>query len=122
MSRPGPRTAGMTVRPARRKGKPTKYGNVASRMQTSLQRRNARRRKGGRGRSGGAARTAAVALPLFLFATFLAVAGVAFVGAVSAYAYYARDLDEPTALEDIAFNQQSIIYDRTGKIELGVRR
>ncbi|MET1231678.1 MAG: transglycosylase domain-containing protein [Candidatus Limnocylindrales bacterium] len=87
-------------------------------MQTSLQRRNARRRKGGRGRRGGAARTAAVALPLFLFATFLAVAGVAFVGAVSAYAYYARDLDEPTALEDIAFNQQSIIYDRTGTIEL----
>jgi membrane peptidoglycan carboxypeptidase len=87
-------------------------------MQTSLQRRNARRRKGGRRRSGGVARTAAVALPLFLFATFLAVAGVAFVGAVSAYAYYARDLPEPTALEDIAFNQQSIIWDRTGKVEL----
>ncbi len=61
--------------PARRKGQPTKYGNVASRMQTSLQRRRARRRNGGRGRSGGVARTAAVALPLFLFATFLAVAG-----------------------------------------------
>jgi len=87
-------------------------------MQTSLQRRNARRRKGGRGRSGGVARTAAIALPLFLFATFLAVAGVAFVGAVSAYAYYSSDLDEPSALEDIAFNQQSIIWDRTGKVEL----
>jgi membrane peptidoglycan carboxypeptidase len=87
-------------------------------MQTSLQRRNARRRRNGRRRSGGVARTAAVALPLFLFATFLAVAGVAFVGAVSAYAYYSHDLPEPTALEDIAFNQQSIIYDRTGKIEL----
>jgi membrane peptidoglycan carboxypeptidase len=64
------------------------------------------------------ARTAAVALPLFLFATFLAVAGIAFIGAVSAYAFYARDLPEPTALEDIAFNQQSIIWDRTGKVEL----
>ena len=42
-------------------------------MQTSLQRRRARRRNGGRGRSGGVARTAAVALPLFLFGTFLAV-------------------------------------------------
>ena len=87
-------------------------------MQTSLQRRRARRRNGGRGRSGGVARTAAVALPLFLFATFLAVAGIAFIGAVSAYAFYARDLPEPTALEDIAFNQQSIIWDRTGKVEL----
>ena len=46
-------------------------------MQTSLQRRRARRRNGGRGRSGGVARTAAIALPLFLFATFLAVAGIA---------------------------------------------
>ncbi|HEY8168399.1 MAG TPA: transglycosylase domain-containing protein [Candidatus Limnocylindrales bacterium] len=46
------------------------------------------------------------------------MAGVAFVGAVSAYAYYSRDLPEPTALEDIAFNQQSIIWDRTGTVEL----
>ena len=87
-------------------------------MQTSLARRNARRRNGGRRRGGGAARAAAVILPLFLFVTFVAVAGVAFVGAVSAYAFYSRDLPDATDLEKIVFNEQSIIYDRTGIVEL----
>ena len=87
-------------------------------MQTSLARRHARRRNGGRRRGGEAARAAAVAFPLFLFGTFLALAGVAFVSAVAAYGYYSSDLEDPTNLERIVFNQQSVIYDRTGTVEL----
>jgi peptidoglycan glycosyltransferase len=40
-------------------------------------------------------------------------------GIVSAYAYYSRDLLDPKqAFEDLGFDQPSIIYDRTGKVEL----
>src|SRR3989304_4506811 len=69
-------------------------------------------------RGGGAPRPPAVIPPLFLFVPFVAVAGVAFVGAVSAYAFYSRDLPDATDLEKIVFNEQSIIYDRTGIVEL----
>ena len=42
-----------------------------------------------------------------------------FVGTVSAYAFYSRDLPDPAdELNKIAFEQPSIIYDRTGQIEL----
>ena len=45
--------------------------------------------------------------------------GVGFVGAVSAYSYYSRGLPDPQgAIEDIGFEQPSVVYDRTGKIEL----
>src|SRR5918998_908723 len=88
-------------------------------MQTSLSRRQSRRMNGGRRRQGpGTARRAAVAIPVFLFGLF-AFAGLAgFVGTVAAYNYFARDLTDPRALEDIGFAEESIIYDRTGKIEL----
>jgi penicillin-binding protein 1A len=90
-------------------------------MQTALQRRQRHRRNGAarRGRGGGAARRAALAIPLLLFSSFLVLGGVGFVSTVSAYAYYSRDLPDPSAaLEGLTFEQPSVIYDRTGKVEL----
>ncbi|MFI5255335.1 MAG: transglycosylase domain-containing protein, partial [Candidatus Limnocylindrales bacterium] len=87
-------------------------------MQPSIARRRARRRKGGRRGGPGAASTVAILLPLFLFGTLFALAGLVFVGAVSAYSFYSKDLPDPTALEQIVLNQESVIYDRTGTVEL----
>jgi membrane peptidoglycan carboxypeptidase len=90
-------------------------------MQTSLSRRQRHRRNGAarRGRGGGSASRAALALPVLLFGSLLALGAAAFVGAVSAYAYYSRDLPDPSkALEALGFDQPSIIYDRSGTVEL----
>jgi penicillin-binding protein 1A len=90
-------------------------------MQTALQRRQRHRRNGAarRGRGGGAARRAALAIPLLLFSSFLVFGGVGFVAAVSAYAHYSEGLTDPVdGLSNIAFEQPSIVYDRTGKVEL----
>lgn len=90
-------------------------------MQTALQRRQRHRRNGAarRGRGGGSARRAALAIPVLLFSSFLVLGGVGFVGTVSAYAYYSRDLPDPAVLfNDLEFEQPSIVYDRTGTIEL----
>src|SRR5438093_1553507 len=90
-------------------------------MQTALQRRQRHRRNGAarRGRGGGAARRVALAIPLLLFSSFLVLGGVGFVSTVTAYAYYSRDLPEPEqAFNDISLEQPSVVYDRTGKVEL----
>ncbi|HJP87462.1 MAG TPA: transglycosylase domain-containing protein [Candidatus Limnocylindrales bacterium] len=90
-------------------------------MQTALQRRQRHRRQGAarRGRGGGSARRAALAIPLLLFSSFIVLGSVGFIGAVSAYSYYSRGLPDPTgAIEDIGFEQPSIVYDRTGEVEL----
>jgi membrane peptidoglycan carboxypeptidase len=95
---------------------------VSSRyMQTALQRRQRHRRNGAarRGRGGGAARRAALAIPLILFSSFLVLGGVGFVGTVSAYSYYSQDLPDPKDMfNDLGFEQPSIVYDRTGTVEL----
>lgn len=90
-------------------------------MQTALQRRQRHRRNGAarRGRGGGSARRAALAIPVLLFSSFLVLGGVGFVGTVSAYSYYSRDLPDPAKLfEDLSFEQPSVVYDRTGTVEL----
>ena len=90
-------------------------------MHTSLARRARHRRTGAarRPRGGGAAQQAAIAIPLVLFSSFLVVGAIAFVTAVSAYAFYSRDLPDPKALlEGLTFDQQTIVYDRTGTVEL----
>jgi penicillin-binding protein 1A len=90
-------------------------------MHTSLQRRQRHRRSGAarRGRGGGAARRAALAIPLLLFLSLLSLGGVGFVGVVSGYAYYARNLPDPaTEFAKIGFEQPSVIWDRTGTVEL----
>jgi membrane peptidoglycan carboxypeptidase len=91
-------------------------------MQTSLARRQRHRRTGvaRRPRGGHAtARNVAIAIPIVLFSTFLLVGLVGFLGVVTAYAYYSQGLDNPRALlENIDFEEQTIVYDRSGTIEL----
>ncbi len=89
-------------------------------MQTSLARRERVRRngKGRRGRGGSASRVA-IALPVFLLVTFFVLSLVTFVGAVQVYSAYSSDLPDPkAALEAIPYNQKTVLYDRTGTVQL----
>jgi membrane peptidoglycan carboxypeptidase len=54
----------------------------------------------------------------FLFVVLASAALALFVLMVGAYLVLSRDLVDPTELERITFNQESLIYDRTGKVEL----
>ena len=87
-------------------------------METSLARRERRRRNGGPGRGRGTASKVAVAIPLFLFGTFLLVGMIGFVVAVSAYTEYSRACATRRPSTNIQFDQQTIVYDSTGKVEL----
>ncbi len=90
-------------------------------MQKSLARRQRRRRLGAaqRPRGAGAGRGVLVAIPVLLFAGMLFTGLIGFVGTVSAYSYYSRNLPDPRALLDnIAFDQQTVILDRSGTVEL----
>jgi penicillin-binding protein 1A len=90
-------------------------------MQTALQRRQRHRRNGAarRGRGGGAGRRAALAIPIILFSSFLVLGGVGFVGTVSAYAYFSRDLPDPAdAFHDLQFDEPTLIFDRTNQVQL----
>ncbi|MFM2106632.1 MAG: hypothetical protein RL338_1664 [Chloroflexota bacterium] len=89
-------------------------------MQTSLSRRG-RRRRHGAARSGGAgaARGAAVLLPLFLFLSLGVLALTTFTGVVAGYGFFSRDLPDPKAVfANLAFSQQTIVTDSSGKVEL----
>jgi membrane peptidoglycan carboxypeptidase len=90
-------------------------------MQTSLARRE-RRRRNGTGthrRSGGSGGRIAVVLPVFLLVTFFVLSLVTFVGAVEVYSAYGKDLEDPKALlRGLNFSQQTVLYDRTGTVQL----
>jgi membrane peptidoglycan carboxypeptidase len=90
-------------------------------MQTSLARRQRHRRNGSaRGSGGGrAASGVAIALPLFLFGTLALLAIVGFGSVVAAYSFYSQGLPDPkTQLDNLTFSQETVVYDRTGTIEL----
>lgn len=90
-------------------------------MQTSLARRERRRRlrSGAHGTPGGTGSRVVVILPLFLLATFLAAGLVGFVGTVEVYSAYSKDLQDPKELlQNIDFHQQTVLYDRTGTVQL----
>jgi penicillin-binding protein 1A len=90
-------------------------------MQTSLARRERRRRNGTgtRRRGGGSGSKIAIILPLFLLGSFFALSVVTFAGVVETYASYSSDLTDPKeALTSINYNQQTVLYDRTGKVQL----
>ena len=91
-------------------------------MQTSLARRQRHRRALGRrprSRHGSTIVTAVGAIVVALFVGSLVVAGAGFAFTVAAYNHYAAGLPDPAkALQNIEFDQQTIVYDRTGKIEL----
>jgi membrane peptidoglycan carboxypeptidase len=97
-----------------------RYAIVTDAMQTSLARRQRRRRNGGRQPSTGKRAVAgvAIAIPLFLFASFLIAGLVGFAGAVSAFSYYSQDLPPPQEALNIKFDEETRVYDRAGKVLL----
>jgi len=90
-------------------------------MQTSLARRQRHRRSLGRGRPRGssAIRRTVIAIPIILFSIFLLVGVAGVVGVAAAYNYYSQGLPDPRdTLSNLTFDQQTVITDRTGKVEL----
>ncbi len=91
-------------------------------MQTSLARRQRHRRATGRRPEGGRGSTVATAVGATIVVLLVGSFLVGFIGlavVVSAYNQYAAGLPEPAAaLNEIQFEQQTIVYDRTGKVEL----
>src|SRR4249919_1517202 len=91
-------------------------------MQTSLARRQRHRRalqRRPQGRTGTAIGQVLLAFLVILVAAGGLLAGSGAVVAMGAYNYYAAGLPDPVAaLTNIPFEQQTIIYDKTGKIEL----
>ena len=90
-------------------------------MQTSLARRQRHRRLGPARRPRGSSpvRKTAIAIPIVLFSAFLSVGLVGLLGVVAAYGYYSQGLPNPrTLLTSLEFDQQTIVTDRTGKVEL----
>jgi penicillin-binding protein 1A len=90
-------------------------------MQTSLARRQRHRRaKYGSNRSGGGAgNKIAAVLPLFLLGMFFTSSLVGVGAAVEIYSKYSSDLTDPVvALNNIDFDQQTVLYDRTGTVQL----
>jgi membrane peptidoglycan carboxypeptidase len=90
-------------------------------MQTSLARRQRHRRTGAarRPRGGGAAKGVAIAIPIVFLSTTLLVGGLALLSAATAYSFYSRDLPDPKVLlTNLVLEEQTIVYDRTGQIEL----
>ncbi len=61
----------------------------------------------------------AIALPLFLFGTFVVLGLVGASAAVGAYGYYSQGLEDPKKLlESLDFAEETVVYDRTGTVEL----
>ena len=89
-------------------------------MRNSLARRQRQRRQGARRPGGnGVLKGILVAIPVTLFVLFLLVGAGAAVAAVGTYQYLAQGLPDPaSALDAITFTSQTVVYDRTGTIEL----
>ncbi len=91
-------------------------------MQTTLARRQRHRRATGRRptrRGGSTLRRILIAIPIILLLVSLLLAGAGALFTVAAYNYYAAGLPDPKeALTDLDFEQQTIVTDRTGKVEL----
>ncbi|MEO6208182.1 MAG: biosynthetic peptidoglycan transglycosylase, partial [Candidatus Limnocylindrales bacterium] len=91
-------------------------------MQTTLARRQRHRRalqRRPKGQGGAVLRRVLVAIPVILLLIGLMTAAVGTVLGVTAYNYYAQGLPDPkAALTNLDFDQQTVVYDRTGTIEL----
>ena len=91
-------------------------------MQTTLARRQRHRRSVNRrpvGTGGSTLRRVLIAIPIILLLVSLLLAAAGALFTVAAYNFYASGLPDPkSALTDLKFQQQTIIYDRTGKVEL----
>jgi membrane peptidoglycan carboxypeptidase len=91
-------------------------------MQTTLARRQRHRRAVTRRptrRGGSTLRRILIAIPIIILLVSLLLAGAGALFTVAAYNYYAAGLPDPKeALTDLDFEQQTIVYDRTNKVEL----
>ncbi len=90
-------------------------------MHTSLARRQRHRRLGSRRRPRGssAIKRTVIAIPIVLFVLFLGAGLAGFLGVTAAYSYYSEGLPDPKALlTELEFDQQTVVTDRTGVIEL----
>jgi membrane peptidoglycan carboxypeptidase len=91
-------------------------------MQTTLARRQRHRRSLNRrptGRSGIILRSILIAIPVVILLVTIMLAGAGALFTVAAYNFYAQGLPDPqSALNNLRFEQQTIVYDRTGKVEL----
>jgi penicillin-binding protein 1A len=91
-------------------------------MQTTLARRQRHRRATGRRptrRGGSTLRRILIAIPIIILLVGLLLAGAGALFTVAAYNYYADGLPDPKeALTKLDFEQQTIVTDRTSKVEL----
>ena len=91
-------------------------------MQTTLARRQRHRRSQQRrpqGRGGVILQRILIIVPIVIVLMAVLTAGTATVFTVAAYNYYAQGLPDPEeALANLDFDQQTIVYDRTGTVEL----
>jgi penicillin-binding protein 1A len=91
-------------------------------MQTTLARRQRHRRLVNRqpaGSGGSTVRRILIAIPIIVVLVSVLLAGAGALFTVTAYNYYASGLPDPKSqLGDINFEQQTIVYDRTGQVEL----
>ena len=91
-------------------------------MQTTLARRQRRRRALGRrpaGRGGSTVRRIVIAIPIIVLLVGVLMAGTGLLFTTAAYNYYAQGLPDPKSLlADLDFEQQTVVYDRTGTVEL----
>ncbi len=60
----------------------------------------------------------AVALPVFVFSIMAIIALFGLVGSVAVFAFYSQDLPDPHGLQSLGAVGKSIVYDRTGTVQL----
>ncbi len=89
-------------------------------MQTSLARRQRHRRAARRRpRGSNVVKRTAIIIPILLFAAFLGSGLAGLLGVVAAYSYYSQGMPNPeAALTDLSFDEQTIVLDKSGEIEL----
>ncbi|MGK2850502.1 MAG: transglycosylase domain-containing protein [Candidatus Limnocylindrales bacterium] len=91
-------------------------------MQTTLARRQRHRRAAQRrpkGQGGRTLRRILIAIPIIVVLLGVLMAGAGLLFTAAAYNYYATGLPDPKqALGNLDFEQQTFVYDRTGKVEL----
>ena len=73
---------------------------------------------GGRRKGGSSGRNLLVAIPLFLFGSMAFVALIGLLGVVGLFSVYSEGLPDPHDLETYVPIQESVVYDRTGTVEL----
>ncbi len=88
-------------------------------MQTSRDGRQVGRSNHPRARrSTGIGRRLAVAIPMFVFTTMALLAVLGLVATVGVFAFYSQGLPDTDELDNLQFVSESVVYDRSGLVEL----